>query len=345
MKKFLSFFLILNIILLSVFLSGCSKTEKFTDYSFDCFDTITTIIGFEDSKEKFQQNCTQIKGWLLEYHQLYDIYSVYDGVTNLCILNKKQGEKVKVDQKIIDLLLMAKELYGKNKNLNVAMGSVLSLWHDYREYSLNNPDDALLPSEVTLKEASEHINFNDVVIDDKNNTVLIKDENLTLDVGAIGKGFAAQAVAQKMQENGMQGYLLNLGGNVKIVGERQDRQPWRVGIENPDKESADLYLAELELSGNWSLVTSGSYQRFFTVDGKNYHHIIDSKTLYPAEYFSSVSVLCENSALADGLSTLLFCLPLEKGKKIVEETDGIHAMWVTTDGEIHYSKDFEKFTK
>jgi thiamine biosynthesis lipoprotein len=345
MKKFLSFFLILNIILLSVFLSGCSKTEKFTDYSFDCFDTITTIIGFEDSKEKFQQNCTQIKGWLLEYHQLYDIYSVYDGVTNLCILNKKQGEKVKVDQKIIDLLLMAKELYGKNKKLNVAMGSVLSLWHDYREYSLNNPDDALLPSEVTLKEASEHINFNDVVIDDKNNTVLIKDENLTLDVGAIGKGFAAQAVAQKMQENGMQGYLLNLGGNVKIVGERQDRQPWRVGIENPDKESADLYLAELELSGNWSLVTSGSYQRFFTVDGKNYHHIIDSKTLYPAEYFSSVSVLCEDSALADGLSTLLFCLPLEKGKKIVEETDGIHAMWVTTDGEIHYSKDFKKFTK
>ena len=345
MKKFLSLLLILNILLISVFLTGCSKTEKFTDYSFDYFDTVTTIIGFENSQEVFQENCTQIKNWLSEYHQLYDIYTVYEGINNICVLNKKQGQKIKVDQKIIDLLLLAKELYTQNKKLNIAMGSVLSLWHDYREYSLNNPNDALLPSKKALKEASNHINFDDVEIDAKNKTVLINDKDLTLDVGAIAKGYAAEQVAKKMQEAGMQGYLLNLGGNVKTVGERKDNQPWRVGIENPDDLSANPYLAELELSGNWSLVTSGSYQRFFTVGGKDYHHIIDSKTLYPAKYFTSVSVLCEDSAIADGLSTLLFCLPYEDGEKIIKQMENTHAMWLTTDGEIIYSEEFKNFTK
>jgi thiamine biosynthesis lipoprotein len=142
----------------------------------------------------------------------------------------------------------------------------------------------------------------------------------------------------------MGGYLLNLGGNIKVVGERYDTEKWKAGIENPDKSSDEAYAQTLELDSNMSLVTSGSYQRFYTVNGKNYNHIIDSKTLYPAEYFASVSVLCENSALADGLSTLLFCLPFESGKKIVEETDGVYALWITNNGKKLYSDGFKDFT-
>ena len=92
-----------------------------------------------------------------------------------------------------------------------------------------------------------------------------------------------------------------------------------------------------------SLVTSGNYQRFYTVNGKNYHHIVDPKTLMPADFFSSVSVLCENSARADAFSTALFCMSYEEGKALVEKTKDIEAMWVTANGEKMYSSGFKKY--
>ena len=342
MKKFLSIFLI---ILLCIPLTSCkANVQKFTDYSFDSFDTVTTIIGFETNKETFNKNALQIKEWLLEYHKLYDIYKSYEGITNLYTLNRSQGEAVKVDNRIIDLLLYSKDLYKKTDGkLNIAMGSVLSIWHNYRDKGLDNPETASLPEISDLKDAALHINFDNVVVDSAAQTVLIKDKQLTLDVGAIAKGYAAQETAKLMEAAGMTGYLLNIGGNIKIVGNRPDGKKWSVGIENPDKTSSKAYIEELGLDNN-SLVTSGSYQRFYVVNGKNYHHIIDSNTLYPAEYFSSVSVLCEDSALADGLSTALFCMPYEKGKKLIESFDGVHALWVTNDGKKLYSDNFKNHT-
>ncbi len=342
MKKILSLFLI---ILLCIPLTSCkADAQKFTDYSFDSFDTVTTIIGFENDKETFDKNAAQIKEWLLEYHKLYDIYKSYEGVTNLYTLNRSQGEAIKVDNRIIDLLLYSKDLYKKTDGkLNVAMGSVLSIWHDYRDKGLDSPETASLPEISALRDAALHINFNDVVIDTTAQTVLIKDSKLTIDVGAIAKGYAAQETAKLMEAAGMTGYLLNIGGNIKIVGNRADNKKWSVGIENPDKTSDKAYIEELALD-SMSLVTSGSYQRFYVVNGKNYHHIIDSDTLYPAEYYSSVSVLCDDSALADGLSTTLFCMPYEKGKKLIESFDGVHALWVTNDGKKLYSNNFKNYT-
>ena len=343
MKKLLSLFLVA---LLALPLAGCNaKYQKFTDYSFDSFDTVTTIIGFEKDKQVFDQNCQKIKAWLLEYHKLYDIYKAYDGVTNLYTVNRSQGTAVKTDSKIIDLLKYSKNLYTKtNGKLNVALGSVLSIWHDYRAQGLNDPANAVLPPIKLLKNAAPHTRFEDVIIDSAAQTVLIKDKSLTLDVGAIAKGYATEQVAKRMLDNGISGYILNIGGNVKIVGARPDGGKWAIGIENPDRSSSEAYVEELQLD-KMSLVTSGSYQRFYTVNGKNYNHIIDPDTLYPAEFFASVSVLCEDSALADGLSTTLFCMPYEDGKKLVEGFEGVHAMWVTPNGEKLYSKEFKAYIK
>ncbi len=344
MKKFLSIVLIIATAFFS--LVGCrSQKEKYTDYSFDYFDTVTTVIGFEANKEAFDANCKKIKSWLAEYHKLYDIYKTYDGITNLCALNSAQGKEMTVDGKIIDLLLYSKDLNAKCQKLNVAMGSVLSIWHSYRDNGLKDPDKAELPDLVALKNAEKHTDFDKVIINKSANTVTITDPLLTLDVGAVAKGYAAQKVAEKMLKNGIEGYILNIGGNVKIVGNRPDDEAWAVGIENPDKESDEPYVEALTLSDNMSLVTSGSYQRFYTVNGKNYNHIIDPSTLYPAEYFSSVSVLCEDSALADGLSTSLFCMSYEDGKKLLESFDNVHALWITNDGQKLYSKGFKNYIK
>ena len=160
MKRIACFVLVLTLIA-SLF-TGCEKKKtKFNDYSFDYFDTVTTISGFENNQEDFDAKCKEIKALLEEYHKLYDIYNAYEGINNLHTVNQLVDGKhkpVKVDKKIINLLTFAEEMYmltgGK---LNVAMGSVLKIWHNYRQDGIANPANAKLPDMEMLKAANEHV--------------------------------------------------------------------------------------------------------------------------------------------------------------------------------------------
>ncbi len=347
MKRIFNCFLVFIIVLLYFSVCGCNaKYEKFTDYSFDSFDTVTSIVGFEKDKETFDKNCELIKKELYRYHKLYTIYNKYEDINNLCIINEQKKE-IKVDKEIIDLLSFSASMYEQtNSKINIAMGSVLSIWHNYRTEGLEHPEKAEIPDKSFLEKASEHTDIKDLKIDADNNRVSLLDNEMSLDVGAIAKGYAVERVAEFMETRGINGYILNVGGNVRIVGKRPDGEKWNVGIENPDTDNEDIpYIANLELDGGISLVTSGSYQRFYTVGGKNYHHIIDPKTLMPAEYFLSVSVLCDDSGKADAFSTALFCMPYKEGKELIENNNGIEAMWVLPDGSIRYSKNFRNYLK
>lgn len=350
MKRIICLILVLFIISGTITLTGCKKDEtyeKFTEYSFDYFDTVTTIIGYEKSKPDFDANCDKIKGLLDEYHKLYTIYNRYDGINNLCLINSVKDvahPELEVDGKIIKMLKFAKEMYEiSDGKLNIAMGSVLSIWHNYRENGLDNPENAELPSFDALNGANEHTDINNLIIDEEKGTVYISDPQMKLDVGAVAKGYAVEKIADYMKQNGMDGYLLNVGGNVRAVGNRRDGEKWKVGIENPDTENDEKpYIEYLEIN-DMSLVTSGSYQRFYTVDGKNYHHIIDPETLMPSERYLSISVLCESSAYADALSTALFSMELEDGRRLIESLTDVEAMWVTTDGQQKYSSKFKDY--
>lgn len=343
MKRFLCLFLCL--VMLST-LSGCGTT-KYTDYSFDYFDTVTTIIGFEKDKATFDRICAEIKRELSVYHRLYNIYNKYNGINNLASVNQTTGGEhttVSVDAKIINLLSFANDMYNTtNGKLNVAFGSVLNVWHQHREEGINNPPSATLPSFDVLKNAAEHTDINNMVLDAEKSTVYLRDPQMRLDVGAVAKGYAVEQVALWMKSKGYTGYILNVGGNVRCVGRRADGEKWKVGIENPDTDDDDKPYIEYLLLEDMSLVTSGSYQRFYVVDGKNYHHIIDPSTLMPGENFLSVSVLTKSSALADALSTALFTMSFEDGFSLVAKTDGVEAMWVMPNGEQKYSEDFKKY--
>lgn len=331
--------------LLCICFTGCNKKEKFTDYSFDSFDTVTTIIGFEQSEKIFKENAEKIKNWLYEYHKLYNIYSTYE-IANISNINRSTNIPVKVDKRIIDLLDFSKQMYTLTSGeINIAMGSVLSEWHYYRENGLDYPEKASLPNYDVLLKKAKHTNIENIIIDFENSTVLLNDTELRVDVGAIAKGYAVEKTAEKMLAENITGYILNVGGNIKTVGLRLDGKKWNVGIENPDKESTEAYIEELSLDNNLSLVTSGSYQRFYTVDGKEYHHIIDGDTLFPADYFVSVSVLCNDSGIADALSTALFCMPFEDGLKLIDSLDNVEAMWVFKDATKKYSENFKEFCK
>ena len=163
---------------------------------------------------------------------------------------------------------------------------------------------------------------------------------MSLDVGAIAKGYATEQVAAYMESQQITGYLLNVGGNVRCVGSRYDGSDWRVGVENPLAEDGNRPYLEVLNINDISLVTSGNYQRYYEVDGVTYHHIIDSDTLMPATDFVSVSVLCKDSGLADTLSTALFVMSFKEGIELVENLSGVEAMWLQSNGEVSYSSGF-----
>ena len=328
-------------------LTGCQQSQKYSAHYFDFFDTATTITGYADSQEAFDRVAQEIAAQLGEYHRLYDIYLRYEGLNNLCTVNELTDgvhPTLTVDRRIIDLLLYAKDMYRETEGLtNVAMGSVLKLWHDHRTIGRDDPAKAALPPTDALQEAARHTDIDAVVIDEENSTVTLTDPAMRLDVGAIAKGYAVEQVARWMEQEGYTGYILNVGGNVRTVGGRPDGTGWTVGIENPADTAAD-YIAKLELSG-MALVTSGSYQRYYIVDGQKYHHIIHPDTLMPAEGLLSVSVVCADSGRADALSTALFCMPVEAGMALVEALEGVEALWVTADNAVHSTTGWSRYTK
>ena len=347
MKQYkLTALLLACILLLGVLPSCAPKPQSYKAYSLDYFDTATTITGYAKSQEEFDRISGEILAELGEYHRLYTIYHRFKGLENLCTVNELvegQHRTVTVDRRIIDLLLYAKEMYTvTGGKVNIAMGSVLSIWHDYRELGMSDPASAELPPMEKLTEAARHTDINCLMIDEENSTVTITDPAMRLDVGAIAKGYAVEMVARSLEERGITGYVINVGGNVRTVGAKGDGSPWVAGIENPDTDAEEPYVAYLNLTGK-SVVTSGSYQRYYLVNGKRFHHIIDSETLMPAEGFLSVSVVCKHSGQGDALSTALFCMPFEEGLALVESLPDAEAFWVLPDGTTRQSDGFAAY--
>ncbi len=307
---------------------------------FDSFDTITTITGYAKSQEKFEEQTKLLQEKLMHYHQLFDIYHTYEGMNNLKSINDAAGKSpLSVDQDIIELLKLGIEMHQKtNGAVNIAYGSVLSLWHEYREQGTADPEHAKVPPEALIQEKAAHTDISKVVIRD--GTVFLEDGEMSLDVGSIGKGYAVQKISEYARELGMDHLLISVGGNVSAVGAKADNTPWRVGIENPDLESAEPYIGTVELADQ-TIVTSGDYQRFYVADGKRYCHIIDPETGMPPEYVPSVSVLTKNSGMADAWSTALFNMEIEIGLELVETLPETEALWVMKDGGVRCSSGFE----
>lgn len=332
-------------LLLCLLLTGCTQPiepeqKQYTATFLTLFDTVTNLTGFAPSKEAFEEKAQMVHDELLQYHQLFDVYNDYEGINNLKTINDNAGKgPVVVDQKIIDLVQNCKTYYElTNGMVNVAMGSVLQLWHEARNDSFNDPANAYLPNLEALQLAAEHVDLSCVIIDEEASTVFISDPQVQLDVGAVAKGWSVQQVSMTAPEN----MLISVGGNVCATGPKDEKgTPWVIGIQDPD--DANGHLHTLTVSGG-SVVTSGDYQRNFAVDGELYHHIIDPQTLYPSEYWRSVTVVCADSGLADALSTALFLLPQAEGQALLEQCDA-KAMWLDRAGSIFYSPGFEEMIR
>lgn len=326
---------LIPLLLAALLLAGCSAGPVSAEKTyFDAFDTVTQITVYAPSAPEAEALIDGAHDELLEYHRLFDIYNTYEGMNNIASINAAAGvAPVEADERIIDLLLFSIEAYElTGGKVNVAMGSVLRLWHDAREAGTYVPDAAALAA------AAEHTDISCVIIDEAAGTVYLSDPDMSLDVGATAKGFAAARITAGLTELGASSALVSAGGNVCASGSKPSGA-WRVGVQDPFGSGSVCVLGLTDMCA----VTSGAYQRYFEVDGVRYSHIIDPDTLMPAAYCEAVTVLCRDSAMADALSTALFNMPVGDGLALVSSLADTEALWIGADGGITYSAGFEAY--
>lgn len=323
-------------------LAGCSTAAPgksnvsakfqavFTDEGW--FDTFVEFTAYVSKTDDFNRFSDLLKQDFTYYHQLFDKYNNYEGVNNIKTINDQAGiAPVSVDPEMMEMLKLAKEWYDISEGyFDITLGAVLNVWHEYREEGMllnGQGKDGLIPSQEELEKANQCVGWKFVELDEAKQTVYLNNSCASLDVGGIAKGFAVERVARTLEENGLQAGIVNGGGNIRIIGTKPNGEPWSVGIQNPDKDLNAPSLDSTLYKESMSMVTSGDYQRYYTVGDTIYHHIIDPKTLQPGRQYRAASIVVKDSGLADIMSKIAFLMPYEKAKSVIEAHGG-NAIWL-----------------
>ncbi len=333
---------ILLCILLILSLGGCKKEDEtytlLNKTNLDCgFDTLCRLDAYVKDEAEFDTYYEKMVALFSYYNDLFDIYNDYEGLNNLKTINDNAGiAPVSVDPLIIEMIDLAKELNDLSEGaFDITDGAILKVWHEYRDRGKienNNGNYGAIPSQDELDAKEDLHGFEYIEIDRENNTVFISDPDVSLDVGGIAKGFAAEKVAQELEAIGLKYGSVNAGGNQRLIGTKPDGTGFNVGIQDP---RGNGLIAVVNDQSAVSVVTSGDYQNYYIGQGDiRYAHIIDPKTNWPATYYYSVSVVCKDSGLADCLSTAFFVLDYEDGLELIEKVNtrydqDIIVVWVS----------------
>ena len=345
MKKIITLIIMLSLV---GSISACasepsSPYTRYTDSIFGTFNTLITVIGYAESQSEFDMYFEQMQSRYQELHKLYDIYNNYEGINNIKTINDNAGiEPVQVDKDLLDLIIISKEwALNTSGRMNIAMGPVLKIWHDYRMEGSDDPENAKLPPVEELELAAQYTDISKVIIDIENSTVFLSDPNMRLDIGAVAKGHATELVATEAQKAGFESGAISSGGHVRTIGKPLDgiRGFWGIGIFDPASTffSDDRNLDVVYVNDN-SIVSSGDYQRYYYVGGQVYHHLIDPITLMPGAHYRAVTVITPDSTYADLVSTELFLLPYQDARILADSLEDVEALWVMPNGEVRITE-------
>ena len=216
---------------------------------------------------------------------------------------------------------------------DIAIEPLTSLW----DFTAEDPQ---VPEDRLIQEALTKCDYHNVSVSD-NNEVILKTEDTAIELGAIAKGYIADRLKDYLISQGVKSAIINLGGNVLCIGGKPDDSSFKIGIQNPFADRSET-IAVMDIKDK-SVVSSGVYERCFEQDGTLYHHLLNPRTGYPYDNgLIAVTIISDESVDGDALSTTCFALGLEDGMKLAESLDNVQAFFVTSDYEIHYTKDFQK---
>lgn len=316
MKNKKIWIVLLIVILVALVLLFIDKST-YKEYSKNYFymDTYINVkIDSTKSKSEIEGIFEDIDYLYSSYNKLTNRYSEYAGIVNVYYLNEilKDGEEIEIDKRLADIIETGLEYYDKTDGLfNIVSGNLTGIWKNFIDNCVSIPSGY---------ELDVNTNIDDVKLE---GNMYSKYNGVRLDLGGIAKGYVTELVSDYLEDNGIDNYIINAGGNVK-VGKAYDKDSYVVGITDPDNTSTIFTKVNIN---NMAVVTSGSYQRYCELDGNLYNHIINPITKYPSNYVKSISVIGEDSTLCDIYSTYLFLLPVEEGLKVVNSTSGIEAIW------------------
>ena len=306
----------------ALLIGACAPAEKASETF--ALDTICTqqVTGrnADAAINDVNQMLTRISKELSTNEGSY-IYAVNQGAPQGVAVSDEAAQLVS------DALSFAADTNGA---FDPAIGALSSLW--------NISENPRVPSEDEIAAALPLVNFRDVTVD--GSTVTLNKSGIQLDLGGIGKGYAADLAVQIYKKYGISNAILNLGGNVYVYGDKEDGSDYRIGLRDPLGSENDY--AAIIPAKNTSVVTSGVYERYFESGGKTYHHLLDPKTGYPADNgLLAVTVVCERSTEADALSTALFVMGLKDGLTYAENAQGVEAVFFTDDQGIYVTSGLE----
>ena len=311
---------------------------RFTEIFFDIFDTLIIIIGYTQSEEEFHYYARGvIREEMVRLHQLFNRFDEFEGISNIRTINDNAGiHPVEVDPTIIEMLQFSIEAYQASQGtVNIAIGPVTDIWREYI-----GERRTTRPSAEALRAAGELTNINNVIINEANNTVFLRYEGMSLDVGGIAKGYAIELAVQKALDAGFEAFTLSVGGDNRTAGGPRGGEfiDWGIGVENPNGGD---FLSIIRTTHN-AVFSSADNQRFFYVDEVRYHHIIDPRTFMPATNFRSVTVIHPDAGIADVLTTAAFVLELDEAKEIIHRF-GAQALWLLPDGTVVTTEGYSRY--
>ncbi|MGN1180247.1 MAG: FAD:protein FMN transferase [Suilimivivens sp.] len=316
------FFLYLIIILLTLSfpLTGCqSSSEKETRTGF-YLNTVVSITLYEKNPDELFDDCMKL---IDSYDRMFS--RTYEG-SDIWNINHSNGSTVTVHEETAELLSIALSYAEMSEGLvDPTVGSLSILWN----FGDNN--EGIVPSQAEINEALSHVNYKNVILEGRQ--VTLKDPDSRLDLGFIAKGYIADRVKDYLISKQIKSAIINLGGNVLTIGQKPDGTPFQVGVQQPFSDTGTTALT-LSVCDK-SLVSSGNYERYFIKDDTLYHHILSTKTGYPANSdLSGVTIISEHSVDGDALSTLCFILGYEKGKKLIDSLQNVEAVFIDLNGNI-----------
>ncbi|MEW6001749.1 MAG: FAD:protein FMN transferase [Nitrospirota bacterium] len=287
----------------------------------DTLVTITVVSGSKDNAER------AIDIAFSRIEKIEGLFSFFSTESEISLINRNSGiSEVKVSAETFDIL--DKALFVSEKTcgaFDVTIGPVITLYDFYKKIK---PEDALIKKNLDL------VNYRELIIDKNRCTAFLKRKGMLIDPGGISKGYAADRAVEALKKNGIDSGLVAVAGDIRAFGLKPDGRPWKIGIRDPrGRSKEDDIMATLEIK-DMAVSTSGDYERYFLLDGKRYHHLLDPKTGYPAGECQSVSVIAGDAAFTDAFSTGVFILGIERGMRLLEKM-GFNAIIVDSQGKIH----------
>lgn len=302
------------------------KDVELTKYTRNIYymDTYISVNVYSESKDKANEALDGVEEIYKKYHELTNRYDE-NGILYYIHNNNSNEEYITIDSDLYALIKYGIEWYEKSNGLiNINIGNLVDVWKKYRDLEEG------IPTSKELKKAANNINIKNIVLLGNNK---IKNTHPNIDLGSLSKGYTTEKAGEYLRSIGVNTYLINAGGNVLVGDYYLSTGSYVVGIASPYKDNDNKLLSTVKVN-NKAIVTSGSYQRYYEYDGKTYGHIIDPNTYYPAEHMVGVTVVADDSALADALSTTLFLMTITDGQEYIKNFDNVEVIWayVSSDG-------------